>query len=253
VATLQARLKSQLLGARTPIWSGYLTRYLSQVSVGGTWPSTGDAYGDLTTIFDVSWSYLLGASSRVTWSVVDSNAAPDTDASSRRDSERARLSGDGKFVVFDSDADLSDGDSTTTWADGVHHVWRVDLATGTKINLTPNQPSGDDSKYAASSQDGRVICFVSNMPSQHPSHVGSDQNHVWVAVANADGATFSLTQLSYSSASGRKVYGGCEITPDGKSVFFSSDSAMTPEGDFPASSGDYQVWKASVEDGSRAP
>ena len=238
---LKNKLVTALKDARSQVWSGIATRYTlkaiaaSDSSMLFTRDSTDDAY-----------EYFRGTSLRVSKGV----------GIGTRSSSTARIAGDGAYIVYESESD----ELGLGLADGVYHIYRMEVATGTKVLVTPvDQASTVDSKYASSSADGTKICYYSNAPNTHTNQCdGCDTEYQWwLATANAANTGFGTPKtISWSSADGRKATsnGRCQVSNDGSAIVFSTDSDLSAPS-VPAASatpaGDYQVW-VTRDDGATA-
>ena len=225
---------TQLRDSRSGVWSGLATRYTLKALDG----SASDAVLFTRDPADAMYQYMRGETVRV------SNGL----GGGKRDSKTPRVSADGRFVVYESESDEVNGNGDSPRADGIWHIYRRDLQTGAVAQVTSvDQNSGDDSKYASASADGKKVCFYSNAPSTRSEHVGSDQYHWWLAVeSETDPLSFATpSSLSWSSSSGRKAssIGRCQISDDGSSIVFGVNSNLNTSAysDDPGSS-DYQLW-----------
>ena len=171
-----------------------------------------------------------------------------------RSSSTARISGDGAYIVYESESDELGFGIT----DGTYHIYRMEVATGTKVLVTPvDQASNHDSKYPSSSADGKTICYYSNAPSSHTKQCYDcgREYQWWVAKANDANTGFGTpTVISWSSTDGRKATsnGRCQVSDDGSAIVFSTDSDLSAPLPPPMlASGDYQVW-VTRDDGATA-
>lgn len=119
---------------------------------------------------------------------------PDIATASNGDSYRPRLSGSGRFVVFESFAsNLVAGDTN-----GVADIFRQDLLTGSRVRVTPNVMSA--SAYGADiSSTGRYVSFASAAGNL----VAGDTN----GLADAFRADLDLGTLIRVSVSGSNTEG----------------------------------------------
>ena len=144
------------------------------------------------------------------------------------------LSGDGRFVVFQSGADDLGA------RDGFQHVWLRDTQTDTTtlIDRSPGgQPANGNSSGVSISRDGSAACF-SSTANNLVAGVGPatttgfiSRGHVYV-VRFASGS-FSVADRA-SGAEGAIGDGGaydCLIDSDGSRVAFDSDSKNLVAGD----------------------
>ena len=212
---LQNKLVTALKDARSQVWSGVATRYTlkaiaaSDSSILFTRDSTDDAY-----------EYIRGTTVRVSIGA---------GSGSTRSSSTARVSGDGAYIVYESESDELGLGIT----DGTYHIYRMEVATGTKVLVTPvDQASSHDSKYPSSSADGKTICYYSNAPSSHAKQCYDcgREYQWWVAKANDANTGFGTpTPISWSSTDGRKATsnGRCQVSDDGSAIVFSTDSDLS--------------------------
>ena len=129
---------------------------------------TGDA-GAFTDIFVVAWRLPVTITERVS---IEDPSDPDgvVDGSNATgDSTRPRLSGDGRFVVFLSQADdLVIGDSNGgDPLNPVNDVFVRDRAFGTTTRVSVSSQGGESTRScaeAAISPDGRFVAFTSDAP-----------------------------------------------------------------------------------------
>lgn len=228
---LKNKLVTALKDPRSQVWSGLATRYtLKAVAADTSMLFTRDSNDD-------SYEYFRGSSLRVSSGL----------GSGTRSSSTARVTADGAYIVYESESD----ELGLGLADNVYHIYRMEVATGTKVLVTPvDQASSVDSKYASSSADGKTICYYSNAPNIHPNHWNSSISEYqwWLAKANAANTGFGTPiMLSWSSEDGRKATsnGRCQVSNDGSAVVFSTDSDLSAPS-VPAESatpaGDYQAW-----------
>jgi Tol biopolymer transport system component len=241
---LQNKLVTALKDARSQVWSGLATRYTlkaiaaSNSSILFTRDSTDDAY-----------EYIRGTSVRVSIG---------NGTGSNRSSSTARISGDGAYIVYESGSD----ELGLGMPDNVYHIYRMEVATGTKVLVTPvDQASDVDSKYPSSSADGKTICYLSNAPSSHANQCDDcgREDQWWVAKANDANTGFGTpTAISWSSTDGRKAAstGRCQVSDDGSAIVFSTDSDLSAPSVLnasatPVASGDHQVW-ITRDDGATA-
>jgi Tol biopolymer transport system component len=137
------------------------------------------------------------------------------------------VSGDGRFVAFDSTASNLVGGDTN----GLSDVFVRDRQTGTtrRVSVSSAGVQGDgDSRGALVSADGRFVAFWSDASNL----VGGDTN----AVADAfvrDRQTGTTRRVSVSSAGAESdgVSYPESISPDGRFVAFESDASTLVAGD----------------------
>jgi Tol biopolymer transport system component len=140
------------------------------------------------------------------------------------DSEHPAISADGRYVVFDTSADLAPNSS-----DIGTDVYRKDLLTGeTRIcsYRTPPPPPPDptpplDCKRPAISADGRYVVF----DSADQGMVADDVNDDWDVIRadmNVSPPTFTLCTTSTTGVQGNAACHHPCITQDGRFVAFDS-------------------------------
>ncbi|MCC7204319.1 MAG: PD40 domain-containing protein [Phycisphaeraceae bacterium] len=143
----------------------------------------------------------------------------------------ARLSADGRYMVFESLAsNLVAGDGNGTWDVFLYDrqsqaIWRVSRDTG---GNDPNNRSGN----ATISADGRYIAYMS----QASDLVADDHNGTW-DVFLFDTQTSSTTRVSVNpvgGAEGNDASGRPALSADGRFVAFESlaDNLVTGDGNF---------------------
>jgi hypothetical protein len=137
------------------------------------------------------------------------------------------ISADGRLTVFTTAAgDLVPGD-TNVWPD----VYLHDAATGATTRVTMGIGGQPDSysSGAAISGDGRFVAFDSHASNLVPGDTNG-QPDAFVL----DRATSAIVRASVADGGGEMsgtLYGGVQISGDGRSVLFSSDAANLVEGD----------------------
>ncbi|MBI1849478.1 MAG: PD40 domain-containing protein [Planctomycetes bacterium] len=149
-----------------------------------------------------------------------------TEADGRSASFPPALSGDGRFVVFDSEASNLVEDDTNR----VDDVFLHDRQTGTTTRLS----IGDDGQEAngrsirpAISSDGRWVAFESIASNLVPG----DTNDAW-DVFVVDRATSAIDRVSISTTrvQAESDCGGAALSADGRFVAFTSRAAsLSPE------------------------
>src|SRR4051794_15151768 len=134
------------------------------------------------------------------------------------------ISGDGRYVVFESDATNLVKDDTN----GVLDVFAHDRKTGTteRVSVGPNSIQTNGNSYARSiSRDGRYVTFSSTATNLVPG----DTNQATDAFVH-DRVTGTTERVNLGphgiQGNGPSAYGaGAAITPDGRLVAFDSDSS----------------------------
>ena len=126
----------------------------------------------------------------------------------------ARISADGRFVVFESDASTLSGDDV----DGVQDVFRRDMVTGETVLISRADgvtgPGGDESSDDATiSADGRYVAFES-----YADNLGGIYNtsYLNIFVRDLEGGTTTVV------ASGNERSEDPSISTDGRYVAFTS-------------------------------
>ena len=146
---------------------------------------------------------------------------------SNGDSYRPRISGDGRFVVFESMAsNLVAGD-----VNGVRDVFMRDLITGatTLISVDSSGVQGNGpSENASISTDGRFVAFESHASNLVPN----DTNAAWDVFLH-DNATGTTTRISLSTTGtqGDQDSANAAISPSGRLVGFCSIATNLVDGD----------------------
>lgn len=141
-----------------------------------------------------------------------------------------KISGNGRFVVFESSAgDLVTG---TTESNNGHDIFRRDLVAGTtslvSINLAGNSSGNDVSQFPVVSNDGRFVAFSS----QSGNLVAVDNNNGIgslndVFVRDMQSATTSLVSINSAgtdSGNSSSGFGPNVISSDGRYVLFQSNA-----------------------------
>jgi Tol biopolymer transport system component len=132
-------------------------------------------------------------------------------------SDRPQISGDGRYVTFDSYATNLVSGTTTT----LRRVYRKDMQTGTTIPISVfnNGTIGDKwSSYSYPSDDGNIVAFVSD--TQRMAPVASFGRSVFVRDVNA-----GKTELISVSDAGKPANAAASrpnISGDGRFVTFNS-------------------------------
>lgn len=145
------------------------------------------------------------------------------------------ISGDGRYVAFDSSADnLVTGDTNHAW-----DVFVRDLQTGTtvlaSVNADGTGPGNGDSFLSGFSANGRYVLFQSFSTSLTSGSIIRGENLFWRDLQA--GKTYALTSsgligLGYGSGSLLNPKTGAVMTPDGRFVFFitAAGSGVAPPG-----------------------
>src|SRR5688572_29128407 len=140
---------------------------------------------------------------------VDS-AGAQADGSSRR----SQISGDGRFVVFES--------SATNLGGGSGGLFLKDRQTGAVTRV------GVDGENASISNDGRFVAFDSGATNE----VAGDTNGVFdVFVYDSQSAVTTRASVDSAGAEANADSTGTDISGDGRFVVFSSDASNLVVGD----------------------
>jgi Tol biopolymer transport system component len=137
------------------------------------------------------------------------------------------ISGDGRFVAFESGAsNLVPGDTNDTWDVFVH-----DRLTGqtTRVSVASDGTEGNGLSFLARiSADGRFVAFTSGASNLVPG----DTNPKWDVFVH-DRLTGQTTMVSVASdgTPGNGTSGGMSISGDGRFVAFVSDASNLVPGD----------------------
>jgi hypothetical protein len=140
------------------------------------------------------------------------------------DSTDPAISGDGRFVAFDSTADnLVPGDTN-----GTSDVFVRDLVAGTttRINVASDGTQADDFSFAlgefgAISDNGQLVVFESNADNLAPGAVSGGTN---VFLRDTAAGTTSLLSVSSTGGEGNGDSFGAVISGDGSTAAFSSSA-----------------------------
>lgn len=140
------------------------------------------------------------------------------------------VSADGRYVVFDSNADLlGDGGSG-----GISQVYVRDLVTN-EVSLVSSAANGTPASLGASNGvvagNGRYVLFVSDSPDLVPGDTNGGQD-----LFLKDLETGSISRVNTRSNGGQSAWDGstpfdASITPDGRYVVFSSAASNLVSGD----------------------
>lgn len=139
-----------------------------------------------------------------------SGLAPLTNGLAGTVSRFPRVSADGAWIVFESNADLDGGN-----ADGGYEVWRARV-DGTVLERLTGDPLLD-SGGADISGPGDAVVFSSEADLLGTNPTGGSQIYRW------DAATAALTQLTAFAVGGA---GSATISGDGTWVYFASDAPV---------------------------
>lgn len=161
---------------------------------------------------------LLGTTTRVS---VDSNGVQGND-----DSRTSRISADGRFVVFDSEAtNLVPGD-TNGVSDTFVHDRQTGLTTRVSVSSTGEEANGASGGGHISS-DGRIVAFVSSATNLVPGNPNPPNAFVHDRQTGLT-SMVSVDSLGNPGIRGESVGG---ISSDGRFVVMQSDSENLVPGD----------------------
>lgn len=155
---------------------------------------------------DVIYRYDLVNDELITVSLTTLGAMPD--ASSRE----SQISGDGRFVVFESDANLVDGDMPAASS----NVYLYDHQAGYVIRVSPDDVDGQTSFFnraAALSDDGNVIVYEAIFASY--------QHIVMIDISNEISDIISLSTINEP---GNGDSSTPSISADGRYIAYISDA-----------------------------
>ncbi|MGQ0845792.1 MAG: TolB family protein [Sporichthyaceae bacterium] len=145
---------------------------------------------------------------------------------SRGDSFNPSISGDGRYVVFDSWADdLVPGD-TNRRGDVFLHDAKTGKTTRISTRVANHEEAHGNSGYGVISADGRHVAFESNAPDMRPG--GGDQSDVYVW-SRETGDIELISQGVYGAGHGNS--GAPAISRDGRFVAFTSAASDLIVGD----------------------
>ena len=148
------------------------------------------------------------------------------------------ISGNGRYVVFESDAsNLVSGDTN-----GTSDVFVKDLTTNiiTRVSTAANGTQGNNASYQpVISSDGRYVVFKSAASNLVSGDTNGDLDSNGVDVFVKDLITSSITRVSTASngAQGNNGSGNGSISADGRYVVFESDAFNLVNGDTNGGSG----------------
>lgn len=147
----------------------------------------------------------------------------------RRESTAARVSADGRLVVFQSDADFH----AEGIPGGTYEIWLYDAATRDLRRITEASDPSRDSRRPSISADGTTAVFESDSDLLHEG-IPAGQREIW-RYGVVDGALTRLTRSPAGSESG-----GAVVSADGSVVVFHSTAAF----DALESSGtSFDIWR----------
>jgi Tol biopolymer transport system component len=162
----------------------------------------------------------LGTTERVS---VDSNGIQGNDHCSGD----ASISGDGRLVAFSSDAsNLVPGDSNGATDAFVHD--RLTGATS-RVSVATGGAQGDSySDWPSLSAGGRYVTFLSDADNMVPSDTNGRSD---VFVRDLQLGTTERVSVDSNGVQGNDQSGGSSISPDGRSVAYSSSASNLVGGD----------------------
>jgi Tol biopolymer transport system component len=177
--------------------------------------------------------YLRDTQARKTTLVDRSSSGAQADA----DSFSPVITPDGRYIAFSSEAsNLSPDDKN----DGEDVYWR-DLKTG-KTKLVSGGTKDTSSESPQISADGRFVAFES----QADSLVDGDANAAGdIFVRDIQTGEVELASLDGKNKQGDDLFGGFVISPDGRSVAFSSS-----ESEFAPGGGEYALFLRDLDAGT---
>jgi Tol biopolymer transport system component len=166
-----------------------------------------------------------------------------TGAQAVQRSDPGRITPNGRFVVFESDADLSPTDTN-----GVKDVYRLDRQSGQLdlVSITAAGVQGTGWSYHPDvSDDGQHIAFTSG----NDNFVAGDTNGS-LDIFLKDMTTGALTRVNTTGGGGQSASSTCTwpyISGDGGTVAFSSTASNLVTGD---SNGDWDVFAKDIATGA---
>lgn len=151
----------------------------------------------------------------------------------------AALSADGRFLAFDSDADLGAGPSAG------RQVWLIATSGGPAQLVSAaadGTPADAASDGADLSDDGRYVVFASAATNLGPAGGSAAQTDVFLK----DMATGAVVRLSSAAAGGdgNGDSGGATISDDGRYVVFASTATNLTAGATGGGASDIYLWDA---------
>jgi len=151
-----------------------------------------------------------------------------------REARNIRVSGDGRFFAYETDADYSKS-GKAEFADGVWNIWKTDMSSvigndnlaasayiTTKTHSllsSPTKPSDKDAKYVALDYTGKRACFSSNVPGEESIMLSEYDPAVGAHV---------ITYITNLTATPKRDAWWCDISSDGKTIVFNSDADLIP-------------------------
>jgi Tol biopolymer transport system component len=154
-----------------------------------------------------------GTTERV--SLADNGAEPDNASSA------PAVSGDGRYVVFASDA----ANLVPVDTNGRRDIFLRDTAAGTtaRVSVTPTGAQGNGASQApVVSADGRYVAFESDAANLMPNDTNGS---VDVFVRDTVAGTTTLVSVAAGGAQGNDFSFRAAISPDGRYVAFRSDAS----------------------------
>ncbi len=133
--------------------------------------------------------------------------------------DRPQISGDGRYVVFDSTATNLVDQPVYTGRD----VYRHDLHTGTTelVTVALNGGASDGwSSYSWANYDGRYVAFVSDATNLVPN--GNSRRDLYVRDMSA--GTTELVSLNSSGEPANRASSRPAMSPDGRFVAFNTSA-----------------------------
>ena len=134
----------------------------------------------------------------------------------------AKISGDGRFAVFESDAT----NLATRCNNGLPHIFVRELGAGRRTSCVSIDNRGDqgnsDSAAAAISFDGRLVAFTSTATNLTVNRCNAGNSQVFVR-DRADGST-ACASVGRKRVSGNANSGNPAISGDGLLVSFESEA-----------------------------
>lgn len=166
-----------------------------------------------------------------------------TGAQANQRSDPGRITPDGRFVVFESDADLVPSDTN-----GQKDAYRLDRQTGqlSLVSVTAAGVQGTGWSYHPDvSDDGQRIVFTSG----NDNFVAGDTNGS-LDIFLKDMTTGSLTRVNTTATGAQSTSSSCTwpyISGDGSTVAFSSTASNLVAGD---TNGDWDIFAKNVATGA---
>ena len=169
-----------------------------------------------------------------------------TGAALNAPSSGAKLSGDGRFVLFETNATNVVGTSTA----GITHVYVRDIVAGTTERISVSSAGGEanaSSGAGSVSADGRFVAFESSA-----SNLVSGDTGGFVDVFLMDRSTHTVSRVSETSG-GTGANGDSfdpAVSADGSFVAFATNSTNLTSGDT-NSVADVLIWNRSTRQSTR--